>query len=334
MARTLPILCIVCLATSSACVEPAQDRPNPTVKEAREEYLARTTAYLRFLEDREEKKWELRQKRVASDDEVDFYRFQVAVARSSLAQLQGDEEKVKKQFRAAVSVREAQRERLKQLRDRQGGFAAEIDVADRQLAAARFRLSYLEGDNAEAIRQLKEISEIAEKEVKRERGLLVRDAATHTEVEDAGYRLAKARFLLAKLKGEKDEGLQLLRDLAALTDSEVKRLQKLETRGASSAEGMEWARFRDLYAKIRLAAAEGKPEQVRDTQQKLADLTAQMLRRALRSTHGTEEEKEYMKWENARQQWALAEIQNGAMLDYESIWELDGWTHIPYQPRG
>jgi hypothetical protein len=334
MIRALSFLCIVCLTANPARPEPTQKEPNPALKEARAEYLAATTAYLRFLEDREEMKWRLRQKRVASDDEVDFYRFQVAIYRFNLAQSEGDTAKAKKQFRAAVAVREAQRERLKQLRERQGGFVAEIDVADRQLAAARFRSSYLEGDTDEAIRQLQKIEEIAERELKRERDLLARDAATRTEVEDCSYRLNKARYLLANLKGKKDEGLRFLRDLAALTDSEVERLRKLGMKGAASEEGMEWAKFRDFHAKRRLAAAEGKTEHVRDAQVKLAELTTQMLRRALRSSHGTEEEKEYMKWENAQQQWALAEIRNGKVTEYESIWEFDGWTHIPYQPRG
>jgi hypothetical protein len=60
----------------------------------------------------------------------------------------------------------------------------------------------------------------------------------------------------------------------------------------------------------------------------LASLAAQMLRHALRSSHGTEEETEYLKWEVALQRYRLAQARHGILPEYENIWELDGWTHI------
>src|SRR5262249_20250062 len=152
-------------------------------------------------------------------------------------------------------------------------------------------------------RQLERIQEIAEKELQRERVLLGRNAATQTEVEDTTYRLIKARQLKAHLKGQKDESTQYIRDLAALTESALARLRKLEMRSATSKEEIEWAQFRDLLAQQRLASAEGKSSRAREVQVQLEGLTAQMFRHALRSSHGTEEETEYLKWQVAFQRY-------------------------------
>jgi F0F1-type ATP synthase delta subunit len=60
-----------------------------------------------------------------------------------------------------------------------------MNVADRQLASARFRLAYEEADTEEAIRQLQRVQQIVNQEPQRERWLLGRSATTQTEVEDA-----------------------------------------------------------------------------------------------------------------------------------------------------
>jgi hypothetical protein len=334
MKRLLTLVCMVGLAAGCPRSVEAQIGSSPTLQDARAEYLKATKAYLRFLEEREAMRSKLRAKRVASDDEIDFWRFQVAVCRTNLAHLNDDPAEAREQYRVAVAVRQGQHDRLTRLRERGGGYDAEMDVAGRQLASARYRSAREEGNDEEAVRQLERIQEIAEKELQRERGLLGRTAATQTEVEDTTYRLIKARHLRALLKGQKDENMQRIRDMAALTESALARLRQLEVRGASSEEEVEWARFRDLHARQRLANAEGKSRRVQEVQDQLASLTAQMLRHALRSSHGTEEETEYLRWEVALQQYRLAQARHGILPEYENIWELDGWTHIAHQPRG
>jgi len=84
----------------------AQDGPALSLEESRAEYQAATKAYLGFLEGREAMKRKLRDMKVASDDEVDFWRFQVAVSRGNLAQLQGDAAGSREQLRIAVAIRE------------------------------------------------------------------------------------------------------------------------------------------------------------------------------------------------------------------------------------
>jgi hypothetical protein len=74
---------------------------------ARAAYVDATTAYLRYLEEREEKNLTLWQERIVSADEVDSYRFEVAMYRYNLAQVQGDQDEAKEQLsthfsRAAV----------------------------------------------------------------------------------------------------------------------------------------------------------------------------------------------------------------------------------------
>jgi hypothetical protein len=298
--------------------------------DARTEYVSATTAYLRFLQGREALKSKLREKRVVSDDEVDFYRVQVALCRHVLAHLQDDSAEARKQLRVALDVRKEQCARLKRLRPRGGGSEAETNVAERQLSSARYRLAREEGNMEEAVQQLQRIEEIAGRELERERRLLGRSAAALAEVEDTTYRLVKARYLLARLKEREDECKKQLRDLADLTGSALARLQKLDKKGASSEEEINWARLRDCLAQQRRAGAEGDTQRVRELQEHLASLTAQMFRNALRSSHATEEESEYLKWESALQRFRLVQAQYGKVADYESIWELDGWTHIPH----
>jgi len=334
MRRLLSQACMVGIAVSCPLSVPGQTASAPSLQDARAEYLKATNAYLRFLEEREAMRSKLRAKRVASDEEIDFWRFQVAVCRTNLAHLSQDPAEARKQYRVAVAIRQSQHDRLTRLRERGGGYDAEMDVAGRQLASAGYRLAHQEGNTEEAVRQLKRIQEIAEKELQRERGLLGRTAATQTEVEDTTYRLIKARYLRAHLEGQKDESVQRIRDMAALTESALARLRKLEMRGASSVEEVEWAELRDLCARQRLANAEGESRRVREAQDQLSSLTAQMLRHALRSSHGTEEEIEYLKWEVALQRYRLVQAEHGIESEYENIWELDGWTHLAHQPRG
>jgi predicted metal-binding transcription factor (methanogenesis marker protein 9) len=119
-----------------------------------------------------------------------------------------------------------------------------------------------------------------------------------------------------------------------LTASAWARQQKLQRQGASSKEELDWVQFRHLLAQQRLAAAEGKTDKVREFLDQLLTVTTQMHQHALESSHATEDEKEYYRWEYSLQNYRVALAQRGQLTDYENIWELDGWTHIPHQPRG
>jgi hypothetical protein len=333
MIRLLLPFCALGMAAAAQPSPTSQRSGRPTLEEARAEYLRATNAYSRFLEEREAMKSRLRKKRIASDDEVDFYGFQVASARFNLAQLHNKPTEAAEQLRAAITVRENQYDRLERLRTQGIGSDAEIDIAQRQLASSRYRSAHLEGRTEEALQQLKRIEEIAARELNRERRF-GRQTPTPPEAEESIYRVSKARYLQAKLKGQKKGCAQFLQEMATLTGSTLARLRKLQMQGSSSEEEIEWAMFRDLIAQQRVAISEGKKQQALEKQQELADLANQMLRRAQRSSHGTEEEKEYLKWEAALQRYRLAQAEKGTLTDYEPIWDLDGATHISHEPQG
>src|SRR5262249_10588398 len=223
---------------------------------------------------------------------------------SHLAQLQGDSAKVRQLYREAVALREDQFGRLKRLRDRSGGLDGEMDVAERQLASARFRLAQVEGKTEEAERQLRRLEEIASRALDRARRV-------DSEVEGKKYRLLKARYLLARVKGDKVQSEQRLRDLAALVKATLVRLRSLQLKGASSEEEIDWPHFLDLMAQQRLAQAEDKTNRILEIQEELVSLTEQMVQRVLRSPNKTEEEIAYLKWVQALQRYRLVQAQHG-----------------------
>ena len=183
-------------------------------------------------------------------------------------------------------------------------------------------------------KELEHVLEIGDNELRRERGLLGRTAGTQTEVEDAAYRIAFAQYLLARAKGNDQERKKRLRETAVLTEASFTRLKDLERRGASSEEEVDWAHLRHLHAQQRLADEEERVQEVRDLQDRLANLTTKMHQRALKSSIATEEEREFLKVERALEQYRRVQAQHGKIIEYESVWELEGRTFIPHQPRG
>src|SRR5262249_46926360 len=146
MRRLLIQGCMLGMAASCPPSLPGQTASPPSLQDAGAEYRKATNAYLRFLEEREAMRSKLRAKRVASDEEIDFWRFQVAVCRTNLAHLSHDPAEAREQYRVAVAIRQSQHDRLTRLRERGGGYDAEMDVAARQLASARYRLAHQEGN--------------------------------------------------------------------------------------------------------------------------------------------------------------------------------------------
>jgi hypothetical protein len=334
MIRLCACFCIAGLAIAIPRAVLAQTDSSSPPKAAHLEYLTATNTYVRFLEERVEMKTKLREKRVGCEDEVDFYRFQLAIMRYNLAVCQDKPDEAREQFRMAVTVREAQHSRVKRLQERGGGFDEEIQVAERQLASSRYRLACVGRDFDEGMRQLKRIEAIASQELERERGLLGRNASTPSEVEDATFRLANARYLQALMERRGDDCMQLLRDMCALTESAVARMRRLESTGAASADETDWARFRDLTIQQRVVRATGQMQKFQDLQEQLARVAARMLGRALRAARESEEEKEYLKWQEVVQRYLLVRARQGVPMEFDYIWDLDGWTHIPHQRRG
>src|SRR5262249_8078719 len=143
-----------------------------------------------------------------------------------------------------------------------------------------------------------------------------------------------ARYFLARVKGDKGQSEQRLRDLAALTKATLARLRSLQMQGASSEDEIDWPHFLDLQAQQRLAQSEAKTQRILEIQEQLVNLTEQMVQRVLRSPNRTQEEIAYLKWVQALQRYRLVQAQDGQLPEYDSIWELDGWTQLRHQPRG
>jgi len=332
-----PLISLVCLVSLTAGCQksaPAKGGALLSVEGALAEYRSATLGYLRFLEGRLEMKTKLRRKGIASDDEVDFYSFNAALERCILARVDGDSEATLKQYKAVIAVRQSQLERTRRLHERGGGMDAEMDLIQRQLASAKYRLAREEGNTENVTKELEHVLEIGDNELRRERGLLGRTAGTQTEVEDAAYRISFAQYLLARAKGNDQERKKRLRETAVLTEASFTRLKDLERRGASSEEEVDWAHLRHLHAQQRLADEEERVQEVRDLQDRLANLTTKMHQRALKSSIATEEEREFLKVERALEQYRRVQAQHGKIIEYESVWELEGRTFIPHQPRG
>jgi hypothetical protein len=136
------------------------------------------------------------------------------------------------------------------------------------------------------------------------------------------------------VKGNDGERKKMLRETAVLTEVSLTRLRDLERRGASSEEEADWAHLRYLHVQQRLAAEEEQVQEVLDLQDRLANLTTKMYKRALRSSIATEEETEYLKVERALEQYRRVQAQHGKIIEYESVLELDGRAFIPHKPRG
>lgn len=334
MTPLISLVCLVSLTASCQKSAPAKGGALLSVEDALAEYRSATLGYLRFLEGRLEMKTKLRRKGIASDDEVDFYSFNAALERCILARVDGDSEATLKQYKAVIAVRQSQLERTRRLHERGGGMDAEMDLIQRQLASAKYRLAREEGNTENVTKELEHVLEIGDNELRRERGLLGRTAGTQTEVEDAAYRISFAQYLLARAKGNDQERKKRLRETAVLTEASFTRLKDLERRGASSEEEVDWAHLRHLHAQQRLADEEERVQEVRDLQDRLANLTTKMHQRALKSSIATEEEREFLKVERALEQYRRVQAQHGKIIEYESVWELEGRTFIPHQPRG
>jgi hypothetical protein len=100
------------------------------------------------------------------------------------------------------------------------------------------------------------------------------------------------------------------------------------------ADETDWASLRDLAIQQRVVRATGNKQKFEDMQEQLARTAARMLGRALRASHASEEEKAYLKWQEVVQRYLLVLARQGVRMEFDYIWDLDGWTHIPHQPRG
>jgi hypothetical protein len=185
MTHLISLVCLVSLTIGCQKPAPAKGGAFLSVEDALVEYRSATFGYIQFLEERLETKVRLRRKGIASDDEVDFYRFNASLERCILARLDGDSEATVNQCKVVVAVRQSQLERARRVHERGGGLEAERDLIQRQLASANYRLAREEGDTKNTTKELERVLEIADKELRRERGLLGRTAGTQTEVEDA-----------------------------------------------------------------------------------------------------------------------------------------------------
>jgi hypothetical protein len=193
--------------------------------------------HTRFWEKRVVRELSLRDHSAGSDYAVAVFQFYLAAARHDLAVL---DRKPEVRFDQARLARDAcERQLAVVLESRQRGAASETDVdaAKRQLAVARWRLALADANPAESARQLRLAIDICKKELDRLEGLQGKDAVPALLVDDARYRLAAARFVLARAHGtpaERAEQLRMMVAVAGLAFAREKALHK--SRAASDAE--------------------------------------------------------------------------------------------------
>jgi len=302
-----------------------------TLEEAQSTLKDEIIKQIRFLEGEFSVANRLRDRRAGSDGQVDFWKFNLAIARCDLAYLEKKNEAACEQLRIATEIRKSQLDRELRLRGTGGFSEGMVDEARRRVASAAYRLARHHEKPNEMRRQLKLVIEICEKESERIQRLCRQGACTEADLEDAQYRLASARFLLAEVNGEAKEVMRQASLMVEIRSRKYEREKKLFTSGVSSQEVMADFLVNLLRSQYRLAVEEIKQDPSRKNRDRLVFLTESLvdvcgkrLELKNRNPMVLAYEKAYVKWEIAAERYRQALASRGLFYEYRPISELDG----------
>lgn len=155
-------------------------------------------------------------------------------------------------MRATVQVLEDQLQKVERLLTRQLSSEAEVDLVRAELAKARHDVALLENNRAEAVKQLRQLVEIRERELKRYLKTAGR-LSSKRKIFIAQRRLVAARYFLDKIEGKSDDSLSQLQHIVELCKQEVEELTRLRVDGGVSAIELNSARHRLNITQYQLA---------------------------------------------------------------------------------
>jgi hypothetical protein len=302
-----------------------------TLEDAQCKLKEETNKQIRFLEGEFSAANRLRDRRVGSDDQVDFWRFNLAVARCDLAYQENKSEDGCEQLRICSEIRKSQLERALKLRGTECYSEGMVDEARRRVASAAYSLARHQEQPDEMRCQLKLVIEICEKESGRIRRLLRQGACTVADLEDAQDRLASARLHLAEVNGEAKEVIRQASFKVDIRLQKCEREKRLLTRGASSEEAMADYQVNLLRSQYRLAVEKIKQDPSRKNRDRLVSLTRSLvdvcgkrLELKNRNSMVLAYEKAYVKWEIAAEGYRQALASHGFFYEFRPTRELDG----------
>ena len=262
----------------------------------------------------------LQDRGVVSNDEVDMYKLQIASAKHYLAAHQKKPDVARDQSREIVEIRARQLDRELKLSNMSGTTETELDAVKRNLAVARFWLAVDEEKTDAAVRHLKLVVEICEREHKRELSKLSRGLVAENSVKIVEYHLAMAHYYLAKIQEQKAEAVRHLKTVVGICEAWLEQERSLARQNIGSEESMDDVMISLLWAKHRLAVEEGKPELVKEHLGRLVSLRERLLRS---DTWRDPHEKAAMQWLLAFERFRLAQASVGINVEFCLNWELE-----------
>jgi hypothetical protein len=262
----------------------------------------------------------LRDRRAVSGDEVDHYKLQVARAKRFLAAQQSKPAVACEQSREIVVIRERQLDRELRLTELNASTPTELDAAKRNVAVARYWLAVDEGKSDAAIRHLRAVTEICEREHKRERARQRQGVVSENTVKMVEYHLAMARFYSAKLQEDKAEAVRQLKSVMGICDTWLEQERTLARHNIGSSESKDNVTVTLLWTERRLAAEEGKQDGVKENLRGLVTILERQLKSdAWLNPH----DKAALQWWLAFERYRLAQAAAGINVEFCLEWELE-----------
>jgi hypothetical protein len=297
----------------------ASPSPFPSEDEVLIPLRSATKDYARFLEGRVASDVKLRERGARSDYQVDEYRVRLAVIQYSLAKEERKPEMRQEQARLALEARERQLKQMERLFATRGATEDEVDAAQRRLAAARYYVALEEEDRLEMVRQLRLAINLGEKELARAEKSRGRDEGSESDLDNGRFRLAIARFGLAKLEGSSEDRLKQVKLMVTLRERELKRVQELYGSKSYSQEVVDYAERWLLQAKLLEAVEEQQIRAARDALERLVLLTEKRLQYVIRNPSPRIEEQDEssdLAWYLAFRRYQLAEVAGGHWFEF------------------
>jgi hypothetical protein len=165
-----------------------------------------------------------------------------------------------------------------------------VDAAKRHVAGARWRLALAEANPAESISQLQLAIDVCNKELGRLEGLVAKNAVPALLVDDARYRLACARFELARARRTPADRAEQLRVMVAVAGQAFAREKALHKSRAANDVVVDNAERTYLHAQLCQAIETKESVRARELLRRLVELTDKRIQYLSREAKVQEEE--------------------------------------------
>lgn len=314
MNRWIPqaICLLVTISSQLLLAQPNEkpaDQPNPVLHDVR--------GVVKAFEDRLAAEEQLLRKKISTEGSVDALRVEVAKARHDLALAEDQPRVIKEQRRVLLEIRHRQLERLEKARRP----PAEISIARRRLATAKYLIAQMEGEHEVVLEQLHLIIHLSQQEFDLLQKLGPK-VVSGFEVHAAENRLACAQYLLAMKENKTDDIIPRLRSLAEMLENEWQKMEKLYRQKSASFFDEYRSYVRKMNAKLRLANSEMKQEVVLE----LLDQLIEKHEATLKVVDVKEKDRRLLdgiKFELTRDRHRRKSVLNGGPLDVLAVPELD-----------